>query len=47
MVIEEIIEKVNEIFVDEFEVDGDVISPELNLIPMKQAKHIQLPSLIF
>ena len=31
MVIEEIIEKVNEIFVDEFEVDGDVISPELNL----------------
>ena len=31
MTIEEIIEKVNEIFVDEFEVDGDVISPELNL----------------
>jgi len=31
MAIEEIIEKVNEIFVDEFEVDGDVISPELNL----------------
>ena len=31
MAIEEIIEKVNEIFVDEFEVDGDVIAPELNL----------------
>ncbi len=31
MVIEEIIEKVNEIFVDEFEVDGDLIASELNL----------------
>ena len=31
MAIEEIIEKVNEIFVDDFEVDVDVISPELNL----------------
>lgn len=31
MVIEDIIEKVNEIFVDEFEVDGDTISAELNL----------------
>lgn len=31
MTIEDIIEKVNEIFVDEFEVNGDVISPELNL----------------
>ena len=31
MVIEEIIEKVNEIFIDEFEVDAETIQPDANL----------------